>query len=407
MVYIHRPQGCIFLCSNLAPAQTVPPLCIPRRVLPFGLSLSPRVFTRVVMAALAPLQSQGMKVLPYLDDWLICAPSHAQVAQHTSRLLLHVGKLGLNVNLEKSCLTPSQSTTFIGVSLDTTSMLARPSPSRISDILLLLCQFRLGRLMSYVMFLRLLGNLASISRVVPFGLLNLRPFQRWLIGFHLDAKLHRLRKLRVSWRCLCALAPWRNNGYMLRGFPLGVVVSRREVVTTDACPTGWGALWQQRAAQGQWSAQERSHHINVLEFRAVHLALMYFLPYLRGRHVLIQSDNTTIVYHVNHQGGTRLAELLKATQDLLLWASSRLSSLRAMYGYRVKEPGCRFPLSSWLSSRGVAPSPRGCGGDMGPLWSSRSRPFSQSGHSALSSVVFPDRVGVPGPGRSCSPLASL
>ena len=35
------------------------------RVLPFGLSLSPRVFTRVVAAALAPLQMQGMKVLPY------------------------------------------------------------------------------------------------------------------------------------------------------------------------------------------------------------------------------------------------------------------------------------------------------------------------------------------------------
>ena len=51
------------------------------RVLPFGLSLSPRVFTRCVAAALSPLQSRGMKILPYLDDWLICAPSWSQVTR--------------------------------------------------------------------------------------------------------------------------------------------------------------------------------------------------------------------------------------------------------------------------------------------------------------------------------------
>ena len=43
------------------------------RVLPFRLSLSPRVFTRCVAAALLPLQSQGMKILPYLDDLDLCA----------------------------------------------------------------------------------------------------------------------------------------------------------------------------------------------------------------------------------------------------------------------------------------------------------------------------------------------
>lgn len=57
------------------------------RVLPFGLSLSPRVFTRCMAAALAPLQSRGVKVLPYLDDWLVCAPSRAQVVQDMDQLL--------------------------------------------------------------------------------------------------------------------------------------------------------------------------------------------------------------------------------------------------------------------------------------------------------------------------------
>lgn len=57
------------------------------RVLPFGLSLFPRVFTRCMAADLAPLQSRSVKVLPYLDDWLLCASSRAQVVQDTDQLL--------------------------------------------------------------------------------------------------------------------------------------------------------------------------------------------------------------------------------------------------------------------------------------------------------------------------------
>ena len=38
------------------------------RVLPFGLSLAPRIFTRCMRAALAPMQATGMQILSYLDD---------------------------------------------------------------------------------------------------------------------------------------------------------------------------------------------------------------------------------------------------------------------------------------------------------------------------------------------------
>ncbi len=43
------------------------------RVLPFGLALSPRTFTKCVDAALAPLRLQGIRILNYIDDWLILA----------------------------------------------------------------------------------------------------------------------------------------------------------------------------------------------------------------------------------------------------------------------------------------------------------------------------------------------
>lgn len=41
----------------------------------FGLSLSPRVLTRFMAGAFSPIQAQGIQLLPYLDDWLLCAHS--------------------------------------------------------------------------------------------------------------------------------------------------------------------------------------------------------------------------------------------------------------------------------------------------------------------------------------------
>ena len=38
------------------------------KVLPFGLSLSPRVFTKVTEGTLVPMREQGVHILNYFDD---------------------------------------------------------------------------------------------------------------------------------------------------------------------------------------------------------------------------------------------------------------------------------------------------------------------------------------------------
>ncbi len=49
------------------------------KVLPFGLALSPHVFTKVVEGALVPMREQDVRTLNYLDDWLILAQSQGAV----------------------------------------------------------------------------------------------------------------------------------------------------------------------------------------------------------------------------------------------------------------------------------------------------------------------------------------
>lgn len=303
------------------------------RVLPFGLSLSPRVFSRCIAAALSPLQARGLKIMPYLDDWLICVPSREDVIRDMQTVLDHAASLGLRVNVEKSNLAPSQLTTFLGMVLDSRSMTACPSPRRVQDILSMLPQFQHGRTLPYVLYLRLLGKLVAASTVVSLGLLTLRPFQMWLNGLNLNPEwhVHRCKRLHVSPQCLKSLSPWRNGDFITQGVPLGSVPARREVVNTDASLRGWGATWQGRMVQGTWLPWQQRLHINVLELMAVRLALRHFLPHLRDRHVLVRSDNTCVVFHINHHGGTRSVELVGLTTQILTWAAPRLASLRAMH----------------------------------------------------------------------------
>ncbi len=119
------------------------------KVLPYGLALAPRTFTKCLDAALAPLRLQGIRILNYLDDWLILASSTEQVIHHRDSLLLHLCALGLWLNGQKSVLNPAQQTIFWGVCLDSTSMQARLAHARVESIPSCSACFKLGRPFAY------------------------------------------------------------------------------------------------------------------------------------------------------------------------------------------------------------------------------------------------------------------
>ncbi len=82
------------------------------KVLPFGLALAPRTFMKCMHAALAPLRLRGIRMLNYVDDWLILAHSRELVSHHRDIVLHHIRSLGLRMNAKKSVLFPSQQTVF-------------------------------------------------------------------------------------------------------------------------------------------------------------------------------------------------------------------------------------------------------------------------------------------------------
>ncbi len=130
-------------------SQEVPSVCLWREGLPIQSpalrpGLATRTFTKLMDAALAPLRLQGIRVLNYLDDWLILAHSRELVSRHRDIVLGHIHSLGLRMNAKKSVLLPSQRTVFLGVRLDSVQMQARLAPARIPVLTACLARFKLG-----------------------------------------------------------------------------------------------------------------------------------------------------------------------------------------------------------------------------------------------------------------------
>lgn len=297
------------------------------QTIPFGLSLAPRVFSKCVEAALSPLRNSGIRIFSYIDDYLICSRSREQAIKDSEVVVNHLTELGFTINLEKSHLEPAQFIEYLGLRIDSISYRMALSERRIASFTHCLSRFQLGKVVRFRLCLRLLGLMASVISVVHLGLLMMRDFQWWVASLQLCPRRHLSHGVKITQPCIAALRPWRSPTALAAGVPPGAV-SSRVTLTTDASLSGWGATMMGRAVNGVWSQRLALNHINVLELRAVLLALRHFLPYLRGQHVLVKTDNSTVVAYINRQGGTRSRQLHRLAREIIVWSSTRLLSLR-------------------------------------------------------------------------------
>ena len=100
------------------------------RVLCFGLATAPQLFTRVMAPITAWPHCVGIRLLRYLDDWLILASSWEEALQAKDQMLHLCHKLCSQTNLEKSSLVPQQVVTYLGMRIDSVNFKASPSQER-------------------------------------------------------------------------------------------------------------------------------------------------------------------------------------------------------------------------------------------------------------------------------------
>ena len=139
------------------------------KVLCFGLSTAPQVFTRVMAPVSAILHSLGIRLRRYLDNWLIQASSREQVLLALRTVLRLCNSLGIVINWEKSQLLPAQKMLCLGVLLDSVSFRASPAQKRVDKLLSIGDVFLSCKNQPARSWLELLGVLSSMTQLILGG----------------------------------------------------------------------------------------------------------------------------------------------------------------------------------------------------------------------------------------------
>jgi hypothetical protein len=300
-------------------------------VLPFGVATAPYVFTRIVGAMADVIHLRGVKFHHYLDDWLIVADSYQQARQAAEYVLKLAISLGWIPNWEKSILTPTQSLVHVGIQYDLVKGLAFPPRARLEKLEAASIPLLGKEGCSARQILSLIGLLASMEKQVPFGRCFLCPLQwglalQWRIARdHLDQIVQMTPEMKV------ALRWWLDKSNTTKGIPLEQFVPDLQLFT-DASMMAWGAHMNEWQISRPWSLEDQKLHINVLELKAVKYAYeMLSHHYGPGTKWLVFSDNTTVVAHINKQGGTKSRVLCLEAERLFRHIQRRDHRLKARH----------------------------------------------------------------------------
>ena len=315
-------------------------------VLPFGLSTSPRVFTKILKPVLAYAHLHRVKLHMYLDDWLLNPGTLQEAHEQTSWLRSLCQKLGLVINLEKSELIPSQVSTYLGIELDTSVGLARPSLKSLTNWLSVAEGFTAQQSPPAVQWLQVLGHLVSLEKLVPYGRIRICPIQ-WQLRLQWSQSKEKSSKLiPLDLQSRLAILWWTNRDNLRRGVPVGNI-DVECYLYTDSSTQGWGAHLQDLTASGIWSQDQAQLHINVLELQAIWLGLGAFSQRVENTRVALMSDNTSAVAYLRNQGGTKSLAMNDLATDICLWSEKRGMTLVPRY-----LPGHLNVLAEHLSRRG-------------------------------------------------------
>ena len=238
------------------------------QAMPFGLSIAPRIFTKLCAVLVRRLKERGVEVYAYLDDWLVVAESEKESRAATARVVRLLEAVGFILNRDKSHLTPTQSIEWLGWTWSTKDLQISYPLNKVATLTQRVEAFCHQSAISRVQLESLVGTLNWVTTIDPIGRILLKEVTR--LQSSLSKKFQRTDKrdrpilfpmprvlpdLLEYWRLL----PQQDIVQRFRPPPHHITI------VTDASNSGWGFHTSEgQQGSGTWGIQHRRLHIIVL-----------------------------------------------------------------------------------------------------------------------------------------------
>lgn len=250
-----------------------------------------------------------------LDDFMMV--SKAELAERQLRIFLDICKyLGIPVVVAKT--ESGTVLIFLGIEMDTVKMEARLPAEKLitcsTKIVDVLCK----KSVTQLELMSLAGTLNFACSVVRPG----RPFMRRIYNLACSVK-HKFQHIRVTNSLKADLKLWLT---FLRDFngralfpPIEWTLDTTAHCFTDACPQGYGLVYDTHWLYGEFDQVWSEKNICLLEAYPIMLMLHMFGRSLANRKLILHSDNKALVFILNKQS-TRDSEIMVILRSIVLKA---------------------------------------------------------------------------------------
>ena len=299
------------------------------KVLPFGLNLSPFVFSKITRWVMKHFRTQDQKGMVYIDDFLFgMGFGFDSACVKVTGIVRCLRQFGWILAADKSVRVPNARVQHLGMIIDSRQAIFEAPEWRLASTerkLRSLLESSESSPPSYRMVASALGSLVSLSPAIgPVGIYSVE-----LMAIFRGAKLAK----RSSWNASVSISPAARNDILFwlhnlrrRNGQSAWLPSSAVQLLSDAGETGFGATLYVASKsldfKGVWDANEASQSSTWREMMAVLLSLRHFQSYLAGQLVIVTTDNQANASCLSKLGSksVHLAPVLREIWSLSLSA---------------------------------------------------------------------------------------